>query len=50
MSTEDAPPQRRELQSLLAAHRLGMRHELEFDHPRVPEGHPVRPHVLYRAP
>ena len=30
--------------------RLGMRHELEFDHPRVPEGHPVRPHVLYRAP
>jgi ribosomal-protein-alanine N-acetyltransferase len=30
--------------------RLGMRRELEFDHPRVPEGHPVRPHVLYRAP
>ena len=29
--------------------RLGMRRELEFDHPRVPEGHPVRPHVLYRA-
>ncbi len=30
--------------------RLGMRRELEFDHPRLPEGHPVRPHVLYRAP
>ena len=30
--------------------RLGMRRELEFDHPRVPQGHPVRPHVLYRAP
>ncbi len=30
--------------------RLGMRRELEFDHPRVPEGHPVRPHVLYRTP
>ena len=30
--------------------RLGMRLELHFDHPRVPEGHPVRPHVLYRAP
>jgi len=30
--------------------RLGMRRELEFDHPRVPQGSPVRPHVLYRAP
>ena len=30
--------------------RLGMRRELEFEHPRVPEGHPVRPHVLYRLP
>ena len=30
--------------------RLGMRRELEFDHPRVPEGSPLRPHVLYRAP
>jgi ribosomal-protein-alanine N-acetyltransferase len=29
--------------------RIGMRRELEFEHPRVPEGHPVRPHVLYRA-
>ena len=29
--------------------RLGMRFERQFEHPRVPEGHPVRPHVLYRT-
>lgn len=29
--------------------RIGMRRDSEFDHPRVPEGHPVRPHVLYVA-
>jgi ribosomal-protein-alanine N-acetyltransferase len=30
--------------------RLGMTHDPadEFDHPRVPEGHPLRRHVLYR--
>jgi RimJ/RimL family protein N-acetyltransferase len=30
--------------------RLGMSHDPsdDFDHPRVPEGHPLRPHVLYR--
>jgi RimJ/RimL family protein N-acetyltransferase len=30
--------------------RLGMRHDPadDFDHPRVPVGHPLRPHVLYR--
>jgi len=30
--------------------RLGMVHEaaMDFDHPSVPEGHPVRPHVFYR--
>jgi RimJ/RimL family protein N-acetyltransferase len=27
--------------------RLGMRPYTRFDHPKVPEGHPVRPHVLY---
>ena len=29
--------------------RLGMRHrpELDFDHPKVPEGDPLRPHVAY---
>jgi ribosomal-protein-alanine N-acetyltransferase len=31
--------------------RLGMTHDPveDFEHPRVPEGHPIRPHVLYRA-
>jgi len=30
--------------------RLGMRHfpEEDFDHPLLPEGHPIRRHVLYR--
>ena len=28
--------------------RLGMRHTEDFDHPRMPEGHPLRRHVLYR--
>lgn len=30
--------------------RIGMRREPEwdFEHPAVPEGHPVRPHVFYR--
>jgi len=29
---------------------LGMTRDLDgdFDHPAVPEGHPIRPHVLYR--
>jgi ribosomal-protein-alanine N-acetyltransferase len=32
--------------------RLGMRRRAEddFDHPRVAEGSPIRPHVLYRVP
>jgi RimJ/RimL family protein N-acetyltransferase len=30
--------------------RIGMQRDLagDFAHPRVPEGHPLRPHVLYR--
>jgi RimJ/RimL family protein N-acetyltransferase len=28
--------------------RLGMRYAGEFEHPRLPAGHPLRPHVLYR--
>lgn len=28
--------------------RLGMRHVGEFEHPVLPTGHPLRPHVLYR--
>ena len=27
--------------------KLGMRRQGLFDHPRVPEGHPLRPHLLY---
>jgi RimJ/RimL family protein N-acetyltransferase len=30
--------------------RLGMAHAGEFDHPRLPEGHRLRRHVLYRLP
>lgn len=32
--------------------RLGMTRDPsgDFDHPNVPEGHPVRPHVFYRLP
>ncbi len=32
--------------------RIGMRHDAEgdFDHPALPESHPFRRHVLYRAP
>ena len=31
--------------------RLGMVRDVsgDFDHPDVPEGHPTRPHVLYRT-
>ena len=30
--------------------RIGMTRDerADFDHPRVPEGHPIRPHILYR--
>jgi ribosomal-protein-alanine N-acetyltransferase len=28
--------------------RLGMRLDQHFDNPTLPEGHPMRPHVLYR--
>lgn len=30
--------------------RLGLRHDPggAFDHPELPDGHPIRPHVLYR--
>jgi Acetyltransferase (GNAT) domain len=29
--------------------RLGLAERARFDHPRLPEGHPVRPHVVYGA-
>ena len=37
------------LRSRAVMERLGMRYhpELDFDHPRVPEGDPLRPHVTY---
>ena len=36
--------------SIAVMQRLGMHRDPaeDFDHPSVPEGHPVRPHVLYR--
>ena len=30
--------------------RLGMHRESEFDHPRVPDGSPLKRHYLYRTP
>ena len=29
--------------------KLGMTYEGEFEHPRLPEGHPLRRHVIYRC-
>ena len=29
--------------------RLGMTRSIEFDHPRMPEGHHLRRHILYRV-
>lgn len=28
--------------------RIGLRHRSDYDHPGVPVGHPLRPHVAYR--
>ena len=38
------------LRSLRLMERLGFQrdHHGDFDHPAVPEGHPLRPHLLYR--
>jgi RimJ/RimL family protein N-acetyltransferase len=30
--------------------RIGLVRHGFFEHPRVPEGHPTRPHVAYRSP
>ncbi len=37
------------LRSRRVMEKIGMKHlpELDFDHPRLPEGHPLRAHVLY---
>ena len=34
--------------SIAVMERLGMTYDGEFDHPRLPAGHPLRRHVLYR--
>ena len=38
------------LRSRAVMHKLGMTHDPDddFDHPRVPDGHPLKRHVLYR--
>jgi len=36
------------LASMRVMERLGMTRTIEFDHPLVPEGNPVRRHILYR--
>jgi RimJ/RimL family protein N-acetyltransferase len=35
--------------SVAVMERIGMTFEAEFQHPRLPEGHPLRPHLLYRV-
>ena len=37
------------LRSRRVMEKLGMRYAGDFEHPRLPEGHPLRPHVLYRC-
>jgi RimJ/RimL family protein N-acetyltransferase len=36
--------------SIAVMRRLGMTGAGEFDHPHLPDGHPLRRHVLYRQP
>ena len=36
--------------SMRVMERLGMARTFEFDHPRLPEGNPLRRHILYRLP
>jgi RimJ/RimL family protein N-acetyltransferase len=36
------------LRSRRVMEKLGMRYSGDFEHPRMPEGHPLRLHVLYR--
>ena len=35
--------------SVRVMRRIGLRHVDDFDHPRLPDQHPLRRHVLYRA-
>jgi RimJ/RimL family protein N-acetyltransferase len=34
--------------SIAVMERLGMTRSMTFDYPLLPEGHPLRPHILYR--
>jgi RimJ/RimL family protein N-acetyltransferase len=34
--------------SIAVMERLGMRRDIEFEHPLIPVGSPVRNHILYR--
>jgi RimJ/RimL family protein N-acetyltransferase len=38
------------VRSIAVMERIGMKHDLngDFDHPKVPDGHPLKQHVLYR--
>ena len=36
--------------SIAVMRRIGLHEVDRFEHPRVPEGHPLQPHVLYRTP
>ncbi len=40
------------LRSRAVMERVGLVHDLagDFEHPNLPQGHPLRPHVLYRSP
>jgi RimJ/RimL family protein N-acetyltransferase len=42
---------RQNMRSMRVMEKLGMNRDPngDFDHPRVPAGHRIRPHVLYRA-
>jgi len=36
------------LRSRRVMEKIGMTYDCDFEHPRLPEGHPLRRHVLYR--
>jgi RimJ/RimL family protein N-acetyltransferase len=36
------------VRSIRVMEKLGMQRASSFEHPRLPPGHPLRPHVLYR--
>ncbi|MDH3499336.1 MAG: GNAT family N-acetyltransferase [Acidimicrobiia bacterium] len=42
---------RSNLRSQRVMQRIGMTHDPadDFEHPNIPEGHPLRPHVMYRG-